>query len=174
MKVKDRWQNTAIDWDEAAVQPAAAAPPDRLCKSLMARQLRSHIARELYDDSGAITDGTAIYTLSDPRDLRAVRYVGQTSAPRRRFLQHLNTARLWLPQERPWWVKSPRLRPLYDWIRELYRDDRRLPTMVVCDWVRTAAEARRAERNRIVACLACQLPLLNIEAEILGRQIPLL
>ena len=53
-----------------------------------------------------------IYTLSDPRDLRQVRYVGQTSAPRRRLLQHLNAARLWLPDERPWWIKDEKAAPV--------------------------------------------------------------
>jgi hypothetical protein len=31
-----------------------------------------------------------------------------------------------------------------------------------------------AERTRICECLERRLPLLNVEAEILGRQIPLL
>jgi hypothetical protein len=39
---------------------------------------------------------------------------------RRRFLQHLNTARLWMPDAVPWWVVTPSLRPLYTWIRELH------------------------------------------------------
>jgi hypothetical protein len=128
----------------------------------------------LYDDSGAVPRGTAIYCLSDPRDVREVRYVGQTNVPRRRFLQHLNTAKLWLPDEMPWWVKSPRMRPLYGWIRELYRDGRRLPVMVVSAWVETVSDARVAERSRIYECLEKRLQLLNVESEILGRQIPLI
>jgi hypothetical protein len=139
----------------------------------LTRHFRSHIASQLYDDSRVSPSGTAIYFLSDPRDIREVRYVGQTSAPRRRFLQHLNTARLWLPDETPWWVKSPKLRPLYGWIRELYRDELRLPTMVISAWADTPAEARLAERSRIFECLKMQLPLLNVETEILGRQLPL-
>ena len=128
----------------------------------------------LYDDSGVAPRGTAIYCLSDPRDVREVRYVGQTNVPRRRFLQHLNTAKLWLPDETPWWVKSPKMRPLYGWIRELYRDGRRLPVMVVCAWVETVSDARVAERSRIYECLEKRLQLLNVESEILGRQIPLI
>ena len=127
----------------------------------------------LYDDSGVVAQGTAIYSLSDPRDVREVRYIGQTNVPRRRFLQHLSTAKLWLPDETPWWVKSPKLRPLYRWIKELYRDEYRLPVMVVTAWVETASDARLAERSRIYECLQKRLRLLNVETEILGRQIPL-
>lgn len=128
----------------------------------------------LYDNSAVAAEGTAIYGLSDPRDIREVRYIGQTNDPKRRFLQHLNTAKLWLPDEMPWWVKSPKLRPLYDWIRGLYRDERRLPVMVVTAWVETASDARVAERSRIYECLEKRLQLLNVETQILGRQIPLI
>jgi hypothetical protein len=144
-----------------------------LTKSQLARHVRRHVAAELYDESGTPAKGTAIYSLSDPRDIRHIRYVGQTSLPRRRFLQHLNTARLWLPDDRPWWVKSPQLRPLYEWIRELYRDELRLPTMVVSAWAKTTRAARLAERAWIYECLANRLPLLNIETEVLRRQMPL-
>ncbi|HEX3837645.1 MAG TPA: hypothetical protein VHW25_11840 [Steroidobacteraceae bacterium] len=145
-----------------------------LTKAKLARRLRHHARRELYDDSGLEAAGTAIYSLADPRDLRLTRYIGQTSAPQRRFLQHLSTARLWLPEERPWWVKQPRLRPLYEWLRELYGQEQRLPTMVIHSWVDTAHDARLAERARIVAALADNLPLLNVERELLGRQMPLI
>lgn len=53
------------------------------------RLVRQRLGAQLYDDSGARAAGVAIYSLSDPRDLRAIRYVGQTAAPRRRLLQHL-------------------------------------------------------------------------------------
>src|SRR4051812_48398846 len=72
-----------------------------LTKMQLTRLIRRHVAAQLYDESGTEASGIAIYTLSDPRDIRAVRYVGQSSAPRRRFLQHLNSARLWLPEEVP-------------------------------------------------------------------------
>jgi hypothetical protein len=124
---------------------------------------------QLYDDSGVNSGEVAIYALSDPRDLREIRYIGQTRAPRQRLRQHLSTARLGLPQQIPWWVRSPRLRPLYEWIRELYRDGERLPVMVICDWVE-ATRARTAEREHICACLERQLPLLNVEAGPLRRQ----
>jgi hypothetical protein len=143
-------------------------------KAELARRLRRHVERELYDDSGQVQVGTAIYSLADPRDLRLTRYIGQTSAPRRRFLQHLSTARLWLPEERPWWIKEPRLRPLYEWLRELHEQEQRLPTMVIHGWVDTTRDARLAERARIVAALAKDLPLLNVERELLGRQLPLI
>ncbi len=151
---------------------AESAPPDRiLTKAQLARRIRNH---QHYDESGVAPREFAIYTLSDPRDLRGVRYVGQTGAPRRRLLQHLNTARLWLPDELPWWVKSPKLRPLYEWIRELHRDEFRLPAMVICAWEETASAARLAERAQIFSCLERRLPLLNVESQILGRQIVLI
>jgi hypothetical protein len=133
-------------------------------------RMRRHIRAELYDDSGVSARGIAIYTLSDPRSIRDVRYVGQTKSPARRLAQHLSTARLWLPDEVPWWVKSPKLRPLYVWIRELYGDDRRMPVMVVTTWAASIGEARVLERARIMECLESRLELLNIEREILGRQ----
>ena len=123
----------------------------------------------LYDDSGVAAGEVAIYGLSDPRDLRAIRYIGQTCTPRQRLRQHLNAARLWLPEQTPWWVRSPRLRPLYEWIRELYRDGERLPVMVICAWVE-ARQARSAEREYICACLERQLALLNVEPRVIGRQ----
>ena len=140
----------------------------------LARLIRRHAGAQLYDDSGVEPSGIAIYSMADPRDIRTARYVGQTSSPRRRFVQHLNTARLWLPDELPWWVKSPKLRPLYGWIRELYRDGQRLPVMVVSAWAGTIAEARVAERTRIYECLEQGLPVLNVESEVLGRQMTLI
>jgi hypothetical protein len=140
----------------------------------LGRYFRRHIAAQLYDDSGVSPQASAIYFLSDPRDIRQVRYVGQTSAPQRRFLQHLNAAMLWLPDDKPWWVKAPKLRPLSGWIRQLYRDEQRLPMMVVTAWAATTAQARIAERARIYECLERRLQLLNVETQILGRQIPLL
>jgi hypothetical protein len=130
----------------------------------LARYVRARLAAQLYDDSGELPAGTAIYSLSDPRDIRAIRYIGQTVAPRRRLAQHLATARLWLPEQTPWWVKSPQLRPLYRWIRQLYEDEGRLPLMVVLAWVEPG-HARRAEREQIHECLAKRLPLLNVESE---------
>src|SRR5471032_2359528 len=110
--------------------------------SQIARYIRSHVAAQLYDSSGLPPHGTAIYTLSDPRELRRVRYVGQSRAPKRRFLQHLNTARVGMLADTAWWIKDPKLRPLSQWIRQLYLEEMRPPTMVICDWVGTTAEAR--------------------------------
>ena len=135
--------------------------------------VRRHVREQLYDESDVSAHGVAIYILSDPRSLRDVRYVGQTSSPARRFLQHLKTARLWLPDDVPWWVQSPKLRPLYNWIRELYADEYRLPVMVVSAWADSVREARVIERALIVECLRECRRLLNVEVEILGRQIPL-
>jgi hypothetical protein len=145
-----------------------------LAQTELARRIRRHVERDLFDDSGVLPAGTAVYSLADPRELRVPRYIGQTASPQRRFLQHLCTARLWLPDERPWWVAQPKLRPLYEWIRELHRDGDRLPTMVIHHWVGTTQAARLLERARIHECLANQLPLLNVERELLGTQIPLI
>jgi hypothetical protein len=123
----------------------------------MIDRLRLH----LYDESGMEPEGIAIYSLADPRDVRASRYVGQTAHPRDRLLQHVRTARLALPGETPWWVRAPQLRPLYSWIRDLYVKEGRLPVMLVHAWVRPE-HAHQAERARIRAALEQGLPLLNV------------
>ena len=142
-------------------------------RTQLTRLLRARLPALLCDDSGGAPVGVAIYSLCDPRELRATRYVGQSSAPRRRLQQHIGAARLWLPDEIPWWVRSPRLRPLYGWIRELFWDEGRLPVMVVHSWV-AATQARLAERTHICQCLEQQLPLLNFEYELLQRQLQLI
>jgi hypothetical protein len=128
-----------------------ASPPQVLQRAprepaQLARYVRARLAAQLYDDSADLPAGTAI-------------------------AQHLVTARLWLPEQTPWWVKSPRLRPLYRWIRQLYADEGRLPLMVVLAWVEPG-RARRAEREQIHECLAKQLPLLNVEGERLDALYP--
>jgi hypothetical protein len=148
-------------------------PPQLLSKAQFVRQLRIRLESHLYDESAGPPEGVAIYSLSDPRDVREIRYIGQTMAPRRRLLQHVGTARLWLPDERPWWVKSTQLRPLYDWIRQLYRDEARLPVMVVSAWT-DVGHAKDLERERIHECLQRKLPILNYERELLGAQRKLL
>jgi hypothetical protein len=173
-------KNAAMSTEQAAGLDASSAGQDTpdgnalLNAAQLRRRFSLHTLNELYDDSSTQPGGLAIYTLSDPRDIRDVRYVGQTRAPRRRFLQHLNQAHLWLSDELPWWVKQPKLRPLYTWVRELYRDQYRLPVMVISAWAATVKEARVAERARICACLANRLPLLNVETENLQGRIPLL
>lgn len=140
----------------------------------MRQYLRKHVSSQLFDETSDPRGGTAIYVLADPRDIRHVRYVGQSNAPRRRFLQHLSTARLWLPVDCPWWVKSPKLRPLYEWIRALYQEGYRLPVMVITAWMRSSEEARIAEQARIYECLRDRLPLLNVESEDREGQMPLI
>src|SRR5215469_18209145 len=94
--------------------PAAAA---------LQRELRRRLHLLLYDESGVTPAGVAIYSLADPREARVSRYVGQTAQPARRLMQHLRTARLWLPDDETlWWIKAPRLRPLYHWMRDLYSE----------------------------------------------------
>jgi hypothetical protein len=143
-------------------------------KAQVSHNLRQHVAAHLYHECEMVTPGVAIYALSDPRSLREPRYIGQTADPGRRFLQHLNTARLWLPDDLPWWVKSPRMRPLYEWIRALYRDECRLPTMVVTAWIGVDDNARAAERARICESLVRQDRLLNVEPRLTGEQFLLL
>jgi hypothetical protein len=137
----------------------------------LGRYVRARLAGQLYDDTAAPPRGIAIYSLSDPRDIGALRYIGQTDAPRRRLLQHLSTARLWLPDETPWWIRAPKLRPLYGWIRELFREEGRLPVMVVRAWVEHA-QAREAERGQIHAFLEQQASLLNYQAQLTPRRMP--
>jgi hypothetical protein len=141
-------------------------------------QLAQHIRQQrpwLIQEDGAAPEGVAIYTLSDPRDVRDVRYVGMSRAPARRFAQHVNAARLWLPDEVPWWYKSPPgLRPLHDWIRQLHREEYRLPAMLIIARAVTVAEARQRERALIQAYLSQHAQLLNIESELLGPRIRLI
>ena len=132
---------------------------------------RAHV----YAGGPRLPGATAIYTLSDPRDARCPRYVGQTRDPKRRFAQHVQTARFDLPDaEAPWWVRSSKHRPLYAWMRELHRDGGRLPFMWVEQWVELGADARVAERAAIMRLLARGAALLNVEARQLGAQLPLL
>jgi hypothetical protein len=58
-------------------------------------------------------------------------------------------------------------------IRELYRDEERLPVMVVLAWT-NVDNARKLERDRIYDCLQRQLPILNYERDMLGGQISLI
>lgn len=103
-------------------------------------------------------------TPSRIREIGAPRYVGQTRNPLARYAQHFHSARLWLPDELPWWVKRPDLRPLYIWMRELHADERRLPVMFIVGW--TSVElALNDERRFIRAYLSDGLALLNVEAE---------
>jgi hypothetical protein len=148
--------------------------PSVLTQAEIARRIRASLSSHYCDETGAPPRAAAIYTLSDPRDLRQPHYVGQTLSPRRRFLQHLHAARLWWPDETPWWIRTLRHRPLYEWIRSLYRDGGRLPVMIVCEWVDTPSEARSAERALVLHYVRRGLVLLNAEARVLGPQIPLL
>lgn len=142
---------------------------EQMSKARITWHVRCRVDSLLVDDTGAIPDEVAIYTLSDPRDIRQARYVGQTSDPRRRYLQHVGQAKLWLLDETPWWIKSPKQRPLYEWIRELHRDERRLPVLMIVGWT-DKYDALREERRHIHACLSARLPLLNREGKSLKRQ----
>jgi hypothetical protein len=158
----------SVDGDED-VSPAL--PP--LPRWELGRHIRARLPGLIADASGAPPGAFALYTLADPRDLRRVRYVGQTRAPQRRLQQHLQTARLSLPDEVPWWFAAPGLRPLYEWIRALHREDYRLPAMLIIDWKESIAAARLAERELILHYLAANHELLNVERELLAGQLPL-
>jgi hypothetical protein len=154
-------------YDDSAVTADAPLPFRRS----VAAAARSHV----HDETGGRAAGaTAIYSLADPRDVRGARYVGQTRDPRRRFAQHVLTARLWMPDETPWWVRSPKHRPLYVWIRALHRDGGRLPIMWIEEWVEPGAQPLVAERAAMMRLLAAGAALLNVEASRIGAQLPLL
>jgi hypothetical protein len=161
-------------FEDVAIPGRGTPAIQRLTKAQISRRVRAHIGTSLFDDSGVSATDVAIYALSDPRDIRDVRYIGQTSAPRRRFLQHLNAGRLWLPDSLPWWVRSPKLRPLYGWIRALYSHDGRLPVMIITDWAPSLKDALSVERARIVECLKQDRNLFNVEREALGPRLLLL
>jgi len=149
---------------------AARENSPRSFATSLAVAARAHV----YEAGKPAAEATAIYTLADPRDVRCPRYVGQTQDPRRRFVQHVRTARLSVPDLTPWWVRSPKHRPLYEWIRALYRDEGRLPFMWVTEWIVASADARAAERAAIMRLLAEGATLLNVEARCCGPQLPLL
>lgn len=157
-------------------EPASEAQWRPLDRLQLGRLLRLRMPDLLLDETGgpAADAMVAVYTLSDPRDLRDVRYVGQTRGPQQRLLQHIRTARLWLPEEVPWWFGAPKLRPLYDWIRALHRDDYRLPVMLVTGWAGSVRAARVLEHELIHLHLSRRQELFNVEREILERQVPLL
>src|SRR3954466_15319932 len=104
----------------AGVKPQCRKTSHERARRVHARSIRGRLIKSIFDEAGCEPREFAIYTLSDPRAIRDVRYVGQTRAPTRRLWQHVNTARPWQPDEVPWWFKSPELRPLYEWIRQLY------------------------------------------------------
>jgi hypothetical protein len=151
-------------WEEVPSGPAV------LSQTELTRFVRKRFVHHYYDQSGGGSEGYAIYWLTDPRDLQVVRYVGQTRSPKSRYLQHLNTARLWLPDQTPWWIPKLDMRPLYEWIRALYKEEQRLPVMVVSLWLPTAAEARHVERSYILQLLHAKETLLNVESEVMTRR----
>jgi hypothetical protein len=141
--------------------------PVRFTLTQRIRDCRQH---NIIDQTGVVPGEVAIYTLSDPRDVRLVRYVGQTRNPQSRLTQHLHAARLWLPDELPWWIRQEKQRPLYAWIRELHGDGGRLPVMFVVGWT-TAQLARQDERRFVREFVAAGLPLLNHEADVFDRRL---
>jgi hypothetical protein len=141
--------------EDAATLAAAAA---------LVRRLRGALQAQVCDVTAGERAGIALYTLSDPRDVRAVRYVGQTGAPLRRYRQHVRAACLWLSAAGPWWVRAPHLVPLHGWIRALHADGGRLPFMLVHQWVPTLAEALALEQSLIDTHRAAGCLLLNCEA----------
>jgi hypothetical protein len=150
-------------WIPESVESARLASTEAEAKALLARRLRHARLHNIVDQTSGPTGDVAIYALADPRDVQTPRYVGQTRNPAARFVQHVNAARLWLPDELPWWIKRPELLPLYTWIRELHADGGRLPVMFVVGWT-SSLLARSDERRFIAAYLRDGLSLLNFEA----------
>ena len=84
--------------EDTAIPPFGAPVFSRPTRGELARFVRAHTRTNLYDESGVGRKKVAIYCLSDPRDIRDIRYIGLTCAPAKSILlQHLNAARLWLP-----------------------------------------------------------------------------
>jgi hypothetical protein len=137
----------------------------------LSKSIRSRCAAHILEVSDSAPNEAAIYALADPRDIEQVRYIGQTRSPRARLLQHMAEARPSLPDESPWWVKSPHLRPLYTWIRELYAQEQRLPLMMLVAWT-SAPEARQEEGTYIREYLRNQIPLLNWETDVFQHKSP--
>ena len=133
-------------------------------KAQLTLRIRTHVHSLVVDASNVEPVDVAIYTLSDPRNIREARYIGQTSCPGRRYLQHINQAKLWMPAETPWWIKTSGLRPLYQWIRELYADDSRLPVMMILAWTERC-NALSEEQRYIAEFRSALMPLLNFFAD---------
>jgi hypothetical protein len=140
-----------------------------ITRTQFAIQLRRRLPLLLMEDCRQAGE-VAVYTLSDPRDVRDVRYVGQTRSPHSRYRQHVNKASPWLPDDVPWWFKAPKDRPLHEWIRNLHREGARLPVMIICSRHPDTAAARAAERALIFQCLEQGLPILNVEAQLALRR----
>ena len=51
-----------------------SGPPSPVSREQLTRRIRSQLQLLLHDQSGDVPVGVAIYTLSDPRDVRDVRY----------------------------------------------------------------------------------------------------
>ena len=130
----------------------------------LALRLRRQLSALICDASDGERAGVALYTLSDPREVRAVRYVGQSRAPMRRYRQHVRAACLALDAAAPWWVRQPHLGPLHEWIRALHADGGRLPFMLITQWVPSVAAARLLEQSLITAHAVAGCALLNFEA----------
>lgn len=148
-----------MDGDNPLCEPRPVVTPAEIT-----RRLRREVGVLVCDDSQRPPEGIALYTLSDPRDVRAVRYVGQSRAPARRYGQHVRAACLWLCVPTPWWVRRPHLVPLYTWIRALHEDGARLPFMLVTHWVPALEQARALEQSLIAAHRAAGCALFNCEA----------
>lgn len=136
----------------------------RILRAGVVGRLRRLLPGLVCDVSDGERAGVALYTLSDPRDVRAIRYVGQARAPLRRYGQHVRAACLELDVPAPWWLRQPRLGPLHEWIRALHADGGRLPFMLITQWTLSVAAARVLEQSLIRSHLADGSALLNFEA----------
>jgi hypothetical protein len=73
-------------FEEPPAIPRCGPPAiSRPIRGELARFIRAHTRTNLYDESGVGRNKVAIYCLSDPRNIRDIRYIGQTRAPPSRF-----------------------------------------------------------------------------------------
>jgi hypothetical protein len=136
----------------------------RATQERLRQRLRAALPQLMHDVSGCEPAGIALYALADPRDVRALRYIGQTGSPARRYRQHVRAACLGAGTDRPWWICEPHLLALHRWIHALHADGNRLPFMLVTHWTATIADARALERQLILEHIAAGHELLNREA----------
>jgi len=163
--------------DEPAGTPAPRAPGPRLDAASFMAIARRQQAFLLADESAGYDLGEdhpriAIYSLADPRALRSPRYIGQTTDPARRHLQHLRNAQPWevAGSDHAWWHTPHRLLALYAWIRDLWQAEQLLPCLLVHEWVTSPLAAQVAERRRIADGVCRGMALFNFEARRLRDQ----
>lgn len=116
--------------------------------------LRSYLLRER---SSAHLYSWFIYALADPRD-QAIRYIGQSNLPERRYKQHCHALDCW----NSWHYEHGRAEPVNvaAWITDLRRDGL-VPDLRVLQIVESKLEADYWELDWITLGLLLGWPLVN-------------